>query len=212
MIYALARKDGSVVWQWQAPGGTNAWPAVAGDTILWPFGLGDSPAVIALRLGSNQPTPTPEQQRTPVMTPVGPVTDANVNYFVLPHGGEPLAPHDLWAAWTFEPAIVVSAGPGNPSLRVGNCQGVASGGTGARRTITRMPCVCRRVARPGPGAHVAARRPQRFTLRRAHGPAPAAHASRRAAAPHGCPSPGGALGIACPVGPPRSAGRPMAGA
>jgi outer membrane protein assembly factor BamB len=71
MIYALARKDGSVVWQWQAPGGTNAWPAVTGDMLVWPFGLGDSPAVIALSLKGNQLTPTPEEQRTPVMTPQG---------------------------------------------------------------------------------------------------------------------------------------------
>jgi outer membrane protein assembly factor BamB len=71
MIYALSRADGSVVWQWQAPGGTNAWPAVVGDTIIWPFGLGDSPAVIALSLKSSDPTPTPETQRTPVTTPEG---------------------------------------------------------------------------------------------------------------------------------------------
>jgi glucose dehydrogenase len=71
MVYALARDSGDVVWQWQAPGGTNAWPAVVGDTILWPFGLGDSPAVIALRLGGGGSVPTPEQQRTPVRTPQG---------------------------------------------------------------------------------------------------------------------------------------------
>jgi outer membrane protein assembly factor BamB len=71
MLYALSRADGSVVWQWQAPGGTNAWPAVSGDTLVWPIGLGDSPAMIALRLGSEKPTPTPERQRTPVMTPQG---------------------------------------------------------------------------------------------------------------------------------------------
>lgn len=71
MVYALSRQDGTEVWKWQAPGGTNAWPAVVGDTIIWPFGLGDSPSVIALSLSGNQPTPTPEQQRTPVLTPAG---------------------------------------------------------------------------------------------------------------------------------------------
>ncbi len=71
MLYALSRQNGSVVWQWQAPGGTNASPAVVGDTILWPIGLGDSPAVIALSLTSDKPTPTPERQRTPVRTPQG---------------------------------------------------------------------------------------------------------------------------------------------
>lgn len=72
MVYALSRKDGTVVWQWQGPGGTNAWPAVVGDTVIWPFGLGDSPAVVALSLkGSSSSTPTPEAQRTPVKTPQG---------------------------------------------------------------------------------------------------------------------------------------------
>jgi glucose dehydrogenase len=70
-VYALNRKDGSVIWQWQAPGGTNAWPAVVGDTIIWPFGLGDSPMVIALSLNGSGTLPKPEQQRTPVKTPEG---------------------------------------------------------------------------------------------------------------------------------------------
>ena len=69
MVYALSRQDGSVVWQWQAPGGTNSWPAVAGDTIVWAFGLGDDPSVIALRIGGTGSLPTPEEQRTPVETP-----------------------------------------------------------------------------------------------------------------------------------------------
>jgi outer membrane protein assembly factor BamB len=71
MVYALSRKDGSVVWQWQAPGGTNAWPAVVGDTIIWPFGLGDQPSMLALRVGGDGALPTPEPARTPVRTPEG---------------------------------------------------------------------------------------------------------------------------------------------
>ncbi len=71
IIYALARDDGHIVWQYQAPGGTNAWPAVAGDTIVWPIGLGDKPLVLALRLGANIIPPTPETMRTPVKTPEG---------------------------------------------------------------------------------------------------------------------------------------------
>jgi glucose dehydrogenase len=70
-LYALARVDGSIVWEYKADGGTNAWPAVAGDTIIWPIGLGGQPHVLALRLGANTPTPTPERQRTPVETPQG---------------------------------------------------------------------------------------------------------------------------------------------
>jgi outer membrane protein assembly factor BamB len=70
-VYALSRADGSEVWQWHAPGGTNSWPAVSGDTIVWAFGLGDDPSVIALRLNASTPTSTPAQQRTPVLTPEG---------------------------------------------------------------------------------------------------------------------------------------------
>lgn len=71
MIMALSRKDGSIVWQYQAPGGTNAWPAVSGDTILWPIGIGDHPIMLALRLNANAAIPTPEELRTPVQTPAG---------------------------------------------------------------------------------------------------------------------------------------------
>jgi outer membrane protein assembly factor BamB len=70
-IYALSRDDGSIVWQYQASGGTNAWPAVAGDTIVWPIGIGDSPHLLALKLGAHETVPTPEPYRTPVQTPQG---------------------------------------------------------------------------------------------------------------------------------------------
>jgi outer membrane protein assembly factor BamB len=70
-VYALSRQDGTEVWSWQAPGGTNSWPAVTGDTIIWAFGLGDDPSVIALRLNGTGVTATPAQQRTPVLTPEG---------------------------------------------------------------------------------------------------------------------------------------------
>jgi outer membrane protein assembly factor BamB len=64
-VFALSRNDGPEVWQWQAPGGTNSWPAVVGDTVVWAFGLGDDPSVIALKLNSTAVTATPAQQRTP---------------------------------------------------------------------------------------------------------------------------------------------------
>ncbi len=78
IIYALSRDDGHVVWQYQAPGGTNAWPAVASDTIVWPIGLGDKPLVLALRLGANIIPPTPEIMRTPVKTPEGGWLDSSL--------------------------------------------------------------------------------------------------------------------------------------
>jgi outer membrane protein assembly factor BamB len=70
-IYALSRDDGSIVWEYKAPGGTNAWPAVAGDTIVWPIGIGGQPMVLALRLNGDGSIPTPERHQTPVHTPEG---------------------------------------------------------------------------------------------------------------------------------------------
>jgi outer membrane protein assembly factor BamB len=81
VIYALNRADGSTVWTYQAPGGIIAWPAVAGDTIVWPVGLGREPQLLALRLGATgevalpaarrqgTPTPTASPSPTPTATP-----------------------------------------------------------------------------------------------------------------------------------------------
>lgn len=66
IIYALSRDDGEIVWEYAAPGGTNALPAVAGDTIIFPIGIGSNPVLLALRLAGEGAVPTPEQQRTPV--------------------------------------------------------------------------------------------------------------------------------------------------
>jgi len=53
-IYALDRDTGRIVWIYQAPGGIEAWPAVAHDTIIWPcgggLGFGGQPTLIALGL------------------------------------------------------------------------------------------------------------------------------------------------------------------
>lgn len=52
-MVALDRGDGSTVWEHQAPGGVIAWPAIAGDTIVWPVGLGREPRVMAFQLGGD---------------------------------------------------------------------------------------------------------------------------------------------------------------
>ncbi|MBM4269133.1 MAG: hypothetical protein FJ144_21420 [Deltaproteobacteria bacterium] len=49
-IFALDRATGATAWTWDAPGGIHAWPAVAGDTIVWPIGLAEPPRLVALRL------------------------------------------------------------------------------------------------------------------------------------------------------------------
>lgn len=55
-IYALARADGAIVWEFAAPGGIIAWPAVANDTIIFPVGIGERPVLMALRLGATGAT------------------------------------------------------------------------------------------------------------------------------------------------------------
>jgi outer membrane protein assembly factor BamB/plastocyanin len=64
-VYAFDRTSGEEVWTWTAPAGINAWPAVANDTILIPAGLGEEPALVALRLGANVTPATPEPTETP---------------------------------------------------------------------------------------------------------------------------------------------------
>jgi len=55
IIYAFKRDTGEQVWSYQAPAGINGWPAVVGDTIIWPAGVGGTPSLIALKLGATSP-------------------------------------------------------------------------------------------------------------------------------------------------------------
>ena len=71
VIYALSRADGSILWSYQAPGGIIAWPAVAGDTLVWPIGLGREPQVLALRLGGTKSISQPAARNVGTPTPVG---------------------------------------------------------------------------------------------------------------------------------------------
>lgn len=52
-IYAFDSKTGEKVWEFQAPGGINGWPAVKGDTIIFPVGMGESPALMAFKIGAS---------------------------------------------------------------------------------------------------------------------------------------------------------------
>ena len=49
-LIGLDRSNGEVVWSVVAPGGVNGQPAVTADTIIWPIGLADPPALVAYRL------------------------------------------------------------------------------------------------------------------------------------------------------------------
>ncbi len=52
-IYAFEGKSGRTLWQYQAPAGINGWPAVAGDTIIFPAGMGKKPVLLAFKIGAN---------------------------------------------------------------------------------------------------------------------------------------------------------------
>lgn len=56
-IYAFNAQSGERLLKYQAPAGINGWPAVAGDTVIWPAGMGSSPSLIALRLGASDNSP-----------------------------------------------------------------------------------------------------------------------------------------------------------
>ncbi len=55
-IYAFNKNTGDRVWKYTAPAGINGWPAVTGDTIVWPAGFGNA-TLIAFKLGSSITTP-----------------------------------------------------------------------------------------------------------------------------------------------------------
>jgi len=58
-LLALSTVDGHQLWSYFAGGTINAWPAVAGNLLIWPLG-GTSPAkVLAL-----EPDPTPTTDGT----------------------------------------------------------------------------------------------------------------------------------------------------
>jgi len=65
-IYAYNRKTGELVWQYQAPGGINGWPAVKGDTIIFPVGLGENPQLLAFKIGGSL-----EKEVSPTLAPAG---------------------------------------------------------------------------------------------------------------------------------------------
>lgn len=50
LLLAFDRATGEEVWRKQAPGGLNGWPAVVGDTLLWPVGSAKPPQLVAYRL------------------------------------------------------------------------------------------------------------------------------------------------------------------
>ncbi len=49
-IYAFQAKTGAQLFTYQAPTGINSWPAIAGNMIIWPAGVGLTPTVLAFHV------------------------------------------------------------------------------------------------------------------------------------------------------------------
>ena len=58
-IYAFNKITGEKVWEYQASGGINGWPAVTGDTIVYPVGLGKTPELLGFKIGGTIQTQVP---------------------------------------------------------------------------------------------------------------------------------------------------------
>lgn len=74
MIYAYDRVSGEEIWTYQSPAGINGWPAVAGDMIVWPAGMGATPVILALRTGVTEPGAEPaatEEEAPPATEEAG---------------------------------------------------------------------------------------------------------------------------------------------
>jgi hypothetical protein len=95
-IYAFKRATGEQVWSYQAPVGINAWPAVAGDTIIWPAGAGSEPSLIAFRLNAKTPIINIRSPMDGASLAAGdmPVSVEVFNFNVVDKLGQPNVPGD----------------------------------------------------------------------------------------------------------------------
>ncbi len=85
MLYAFDTSTGEQVWSYQAPAGVNAWPAVAGDTIVWPIaGPGGPTSIIGFQLGKTTPVLNIVDPKPGEALPAGSITvQTEVNNFNL---------------------------------------------------------------------------------------------------------------------------------
>ena len=60
VIYAFDKKTGEKMFEYQASGGINGQPAVAGDTIVFPVGVSQTPHLLALSLSGTGGQQTPQ--------------------------------------------------------------------------------------------------------------------------------------------------------
>ena len=71
LLLGYDRATGEEVWRYQAPGFVNGWPAVVGDTIVWPISGTDPSTLLAFRLPPAPPTTSTTSPTTaPTAAPV----------------------------------------------------------------------------------------------------------------------------------------------
>ena len=89
-IYAFKRDTGAQVWSYKAPAGINAWPAVSGDMIIWPCGVGGTPVLLALKLGATAPVLSIARPVAGSTIPAGDITvnAAALNFSVVDKQGQ----------------------------------------------------------------------------------------------------------------------------
>ena len=120
-LYALNRENGDTVWTFKVNANVNGWPAVAGDTIVWPAAaanfaglpVGDA-RLIAFRLGKAPATPsaTPSPSPSPSVSP-GATPSPSVSPSAMPSAPGPSAAATPSPAGTPSPTgISPGKGPG----------------------------------------------------------------------------------------------------
>ncbi len=74
-LYAFNRTTGEEVWTYTAPAAVNAWPAVTGDTVVWPIaGPGGPTSILGFALGATEPTVTIISPDDNASLPAGAIT------------------------------------------------------------------------------------------------------------------------------------------
>jgi hypothetical protein len=94
-IRAFNRSNGQEVWTMETPAGVLAWPAVAGDSIVFAAGAGQPPLLFALRLGADGSLPTATPEPTETDTPAETATATTTENGVA--DGDSCADNDAYA-------------------------------------------------------------------------------------------------------------------
>ena len=118
MIYGFNAKTGAELFRFQAPAGINAWPAVAGDTIVWPCGSGSLPVVMALRLNAGLRTTIAASSDSGTVHGLDVVVNVSVQPFSLvaatgranatiQNSMAPAVPENYFFRWDMRPTAMI---------------------------------------------------------------------------------------------------------